>query len=69
MHGRAHSHFNGFQIQTPRFAAILEDDAQQLVYFARDFLLDRFGGFFSWADGGVSSTGRNLQICSLTSNS
>jgi len=28
MHGRAHSHFNGFQIQTPRFAAILEDDAQ-----------------------------------------
>ena len=43
--------------------------AQQLVYFARDFLLDGFGRFFSWADGAVSPTGRNSQICSLTSNS
>ena len=69
MHGRAHRHLDGFQIQMPRLAATAEDDAQQLVYFARDFLLDRFGRFFSWADGGVSSTGRNSQICSLTSNS
>jgi hypothetical protein len=35
----------------------------------RDFLLDRLGRFFSWADGGVSATGRNWQICSLTANS
>ena len=46
-----------------------EDDAQQLVYFARDFLLDRFRRFFSWADGDASSTGRNWQIRSLTSSS
>ena len=31
MHGRAHRHFDGFQIQPPRLAAIVEDDAQQLV--------------------------------------
>jgi hypothetical protein len=69
VHGRAHSHFDSFQIQTPRLAAGAEDDAQQLVYFARDLLLDRFGRFFSWADGWSSSTGRNWQTLSLTSNS
>jgi hypothetical protein len=69
MHGRANRHLDGFQIEMLCFAAGAEDDAQQLVYFAGDFLLDRFGRFFSWADGGVSSTGRNWQICSLTSNS
>jgi hypothetical protein len=69
MHGRAHRHLDGFQIEMSRFAAGAEDDAQQLLYFARDFLLDRFSRFFSWADGEVSSTGRNAQICSLTSNS
>ena len=45
-----------------------EGDRQQLFYFARDFLLDRFGRFFPWVDGAVSSTGRNAQICSLTSS-
>ena len=69
VHGRAHRHLDGFQIQMPRLAAAAEDDAQELVYFARDFLLDRFGRFFSWADGEFSSTGRSWQICSLTSNS
>jgi hypothetical protein len=69
MHGRAHRHLDGFQVQTAALVAPVEDDPQQLVYFARDFLLDRFGRFFSWADGEVSSTGRNSQICSLTSNS
>jgi hypothetical protein len=47
MHGRAHRHLDGFQIQVPRLAAAVEDDAQQLVYFTRDFLADRFGRFFS----------------------
>jgi hypothetical protein len=47
----------------------IEDDAQQSVYFARDLLLDRFGRFFSWADGWSSSTGRNWQTRSLTSKS
>jgi hypothetical protein len=69
MQGRTDRHLQGFQIQTPRLAAGAEGYAQQLVYFARDFVLDRFRRFFSWADGEVSSTGRNSQICSLTSNS
>jgi hypothetical protein len=69
MQGRTDGHLQGFQIQTPRFATGAEGYAQQLVYFARDFVLDRFRCFFSWADGEASSTGRNSQICSLTSNS
>jgi len=69
MHGRAHRHLDGFQIETAALAAILKDDAQQLFYFARDFLLDRGRRFFSWADSRFSSTGRNPQICSLTSTS
>jgi hypothetical protein len=69
MHGRAHRHFDGFQIQMARLPAGVEDDAQQLVYFAREFLLNRFGRFFSWADSAGASTGRNPQISSLTSRS
>jgi len=69
MHGRAHRHLDGFQVEMPGFAAAAEDDAQQLVYLARDLLLDPFDRFFSWADGEVSATGRNSQICSLTSKS
>jgi len=68
MHGRAHRHFDGFQIQTPRLAATDEDDAQQLVYFARDFLADRFDRFFSCGER-ESSTGRARQILSFTSSS
>ena len=69
MHGRTHRHLQGFQIQTSRLAAGAESDAQQLFYFAGDFLLDGFRSFFSRADDAASSTGRNAQICSLTSNS
>jgi hypothetical protein len=69
MHGGAYRHLDGFEIQLARFTPGAEDDAQQLIYFAGDFLLDRFRRFFSWADDGVSSTGRSWQICSLTSNS
>jgi hypothetical protein len=67
MHGRAHRHLDGFQIETARLAATIEDDAQQLVYFARDFLADRFGRFFSCGVR-VSSTGRARQILSFTSS-
>jgi hypothetical protein len=69
MHGRTHRHLDGLQIQTPRLAAAIEDDAQESIYFARDFSVDNFDRFFSWADRGGSSTGRKAQICSLTSRS
>ena len=68
MHHRPHDHLGGFQVQAPRLAAAVENDAQQLVYFARDFLLDGFRRFFS-SDERVSATGRARQIFSLTSNS
>jgi len=67
MHGRTYRHLDSFQIETAGFAAILEDHAQELVYFARDFLTDRFGRFFSSGDN-VSSTGRARQILSFTSS-
>ena len=66
MHGRAHRHLDGFQVETARPAATIEDHAQQLVYFARDLLADDFGRFFSCAVG-VSSTGRKRQTLRLTS--
>ena len=66
MQGRAHRHFDGFQIQPPALTAAAEDHAQKLVYFARDFLADRFDRFFSWGES-VSSTGRAWQTCALTS--
>lgn len=55
-------------IQASRLAAVVEDEAQQLVYFARDFLLDGFRRFFS-SGVRVSATGRARQIFSLTANS
>ena len=52
----------------PGLAAIFEDDVQELIYFARDLLTDRFGRFFSSGER-VSSTGRKRQTRSLTSTS
>jgi hypothetical protein len=46
MHGRTHGHLQGFQIPPPRLATGAKGNAQQLFYFARDFLLDRFDRFF-----------------------
>ena len=65
MHGRPQGDFYGFQIQLAVFVSVLPDHLQQMAYFARDFLLDGFGRFFSC---GVQacSTGRNWQILSLT---
>jgi hypothetical protein len=68
MHDRPHGHLSGFQVPAPRLAAAVEDYAQQLVYFARDFLLDGFRRFFSSGER-VSATGRARQIFSLISNS
>lgn len=65
--GRAHSHLDGFQIQPPRPSATIEDDAQQLVYFARDLLADGFRRFFSSGESTSGSDGRIWQICALTS--
>jgi hypothetical protein len=66
MHGRAYRHLDGFQIEPPSLAAAREDRTQKLLYFARDFLVDRLGRFFSSAER-VSSTGRAWQICAFTS--
>jgi hypothetical protein len=57
----------GLQIQMSRLAAAVEDDAQQPVYFARDFLADGFRRFFSSGER-VSATGRARQIRSFTSS-
>jgi len=64
--GRTQGHLGRLQIETARLAALLEDDAQELVYFPRDFPVDRFRRFFSWGLS-VSSTGRARQIFALTS--
>src|SRR5208283_2129233 len=69
MQGRAHRHLDRFQIETARRAASAEDDAQQLVYFAPDFLADRFRRFFSSGVISSSGTGRKRHICSLTTTS
>jgi hypothetical protein len=69
VHGRTHRRLHCFQIQTPGLAPSAENDAEELIYFARDFLADCFRRFFFWADGATSVTGRSLQICSLTSKS
>ena len=66
MHGRTHRHLGGLQIEAAGLAAALEDHTQQLVYFTRDLLADRFGRFF-YSGVRVSATGRKRQICSLTS--
>ena len=67
VHGRAHQHLDGFQVQMPCLSASVKDDVQQLVYFARDLLADGFRRFFSSGER-VSATGRARQIFSLTSS-
>ena len=66
MHGGSHGSLDCLQIEPAVAMALLENNAQKSVYFTGDFLLDRFRRFFSWADGWLSSNGRNRQICSLT---
>jgi hypothetical protein len=46
VHGRAHRRLHRFQIKTPGLAPTVEDDAQELIWFACDFQADRFRRFF-----------------------
>jgi hypothetical protein len=65
MHGRADRHLDRFQIEAAGFVAAAEQDAQELVYFARDFPVDRFGRFFPWPVCGSGSAERVRQISVL----
>ena len=47
VHRRADEGFDGFEVQAAGLAAILKDGVQKPVYFAGNFLLDRFSRFFS----------------------
>jgi hypothetical protein len=47
MHGGTHGDLDTLQIETAVEVAIAENNAQQLIYFAGDFLLDDLGRFFS----------------------
>ena len=67
VHGRADCRLDRFQIQMPGLAPATENDAQKLIYLARDFLADRFCSFFPWADGAASPIGRKRQTEALTS--
>ncbi len=58
--------FDGLQIEAFGLAQPGKDDVQQLLYFAGDFLTDRFRRFFSCEVSG-SSMGSNWQIFSFTS--
>lgn len=66
--GGTQRHFCGFKIQSAVLAAVLQDHLQQSAYFVGDFLLDRFGRFFSC---GVRawSKGRKAQMLSLVAMS
>ena len=68
VHGGPYRHLQSFQVQVPCLTTTTEDDAQKLVYFARDFLTDRLCRFFS-SGASASATGRAWQTRSLTSTS
>jgi len=61
--------FHGPQIGLAAFVALGEDADQKLVYFPRNFLMDRNSRFFSWSvhTSGGCCAGRSLQIFSLMS--
>ena len=65
VHGGTYGHLQRFQIETPGLAPTLENDPQELIYFARDLLTDRFGRFFSCSVSDSSSIGRRWQILAL----
>jgi hypothetical protein len=67
VHRRANRHFDSFQVQAYRLIAALEEEAQQLFYFARNLLADGLRRFFSSGER-VSATGRARQIFSFTSS-
>jgi ABC-type oligopeptide transport system ATPase subunit len=68
VHGRTHSHLDGFQIQATCPAPFRENELQETLYLAGDFLLDDFCRRFFFCGVSSSSTGRARQIFSLTSS-
>ena len=67
MHRGTDRRLAALQIQSASRPALTEDNAKELLYFAGDFFLDRFGRFFSWSVCSVCSIGRDRQILRLTS--
>jgi hypothetical protein len=67
VHRVPHQQLDSLQIDRAGPMPTAEDDLYDPAYFLGDFLLDRFCRFFSCTVK-VSSTGRNLQMLSLTSN-
>jgi hypothetical protein len=67
VHGRTHGRLDRFQIQPACLAPTGENSPQQLVYFARDLLADRFRRFFSWSVDGSPLVGRKRQISAFVS--
>ena len=47
MHRGTNRCLDTLQIEVAACPAVAENDAKQLIYFAGDFFLDRFGSFFS----------------------
>jgi hypothetical protein len=67
VHGGANRCLGRFQVQVASLAMVLEDEVQQSVYFAGDFLFDGFRRFFSWVEESIGAMGRKRQICVLIS--
>jgi hypothetical protein len=67
MQGGPQGGFHGLQIRSAAFVTLGEDATQQLVYFARDLLMDCSSRFFSCSvqPPRCCSTGRSSQIFSL----
>ena len=68
VHGGSRCRFDSLQVESTSPVQPREEDAEKLVYFPCDFLVDRFGRFFSCSDRSGSSMGRSLQIFSFTSS-
>ena len=67
MHSRTDDGFDSFEVEPAGLAPALKDRVQQSVYFAGNFLLDRFSRFFSCDRGTASWIGRSRQIWVLIS--
>jgi hypothetical protein len=59
MHALANKHLDRFQIDASGLTAVGKDPLGETLYFASDFLLDRFDRFFSCCDSVSGSDGRN----------
>jgi hypothetical protein len=62
LHARTKSLFGGFQVNATGLTAFVGKHAQQLGYFAVDFIVERFDRFFFGGEKALPSAGRNWQI-------